>query len=289
MINIDSRTHVRGESVYVNDIPLREDTLFGVVFASPLAHGRIKSIDFSEALAMEGVEGIISVKDIKGENQIGGIIPDEELFADKTVDYIGMPIALVCARTQRIGKKALSKIKIDIEELSPIVTAREAFAAKKFIVPSRTFKIGDTDSEWRNCAHVIEGQAEMGGQEHVYLETQGAYAYPAENDCIKIHSSTQATKYVQRAAAKVLGIPMHKIEVDVNRIGGGFGGKEDQATPWACMAGLAAQTLKKPVKLVLSRAEDIRMTGKRHILRREFPFAIGEFPHQPFISRRNIK
>ena len=95
MINIDSRTHVRGESIYVNDIPLREDTLFGVVFASPLAHGKVKSIDFSEALQIDGVEGIISVKDIKGENQIGGIIQDEELFADKTVDYIGMPIALV--------------------------------------------------------------------------------------------------------------------------------------------------------------------------------------------------
>ena len=273
MINIDSRTHVRGESIYVNDIPPREDTLIGVVFASPLAHGRIKSIDFSEALQVDGVEGIISAKDIKGENQIGGIIQDEELVADKTVDYIGMPIALVCAKTGRAARKAASKIKVDIEELHPIVTAREAHAAKKFIVPSRTFKTGDTDSEWKNCAHVIEGQAEMGGQEHVYLETQGAYAYPMENDCLKIHSSTQATKYVQRAAAKVLGIPMHRIEVDVNRIGGGFGGKEDQATPWACLAGLAAYTLKKPVKLVLSRAEDIRMTGKRHPY--SFDFKLG--------------
>ncbi|MCX6553636.1 MAG: molybdopterin-dependent oxidoreductase [Candidatus Aminicenantes bacterium] len=273
MKNIDSRSHVRGESIYVNDIPVRQDTLFGVVLGSPVAHGKLHDIDFSEALKMDGVEAVISAKDITGENQIGSIIQDEELFADKEVHFVGMPVALVCAKTDAIARKALAKIKLDIEELRPILTAREAYAEKKFISPSRTFKIGSTDAMWEKCEHIIEGQAEMGGQEHVYLETQGAYAYMLENGSIKIHSATQATKHVQVGASVVLGIPMHKIEVDTNRIGGGFGGKEDQATHWGTLAALATNTLKKPLKLILSRADDFVMTGKRHPY--SFDFKLG--------------
>lgn len=273
MKNIDSRSHVRGESIYVNDIPVKEDTLFGVVMGSPVAHGKLLGIDFSEALNMEGVEAVITAKDIPGENQIGSIIQDEELFADQEVHFIGMPIALVCARSEALGRKALAKIRVDIEELTPILTARAAHAEKKFICPSRTFKIGDCEANWGKCAHVIEGQVEIGGQEQLYLETQGAYAYMLEGGAIKIHSATQAPKHVQLGASVVLGIPMHKIEVDTNRIGGGFGGKEDQATHWGTLAALAAYTLKKPLKLILSRADDFVMTGKRHPY--SFDFKLG--------------
>ncbi|RMD49459.1 MAG: xanthine dehydrogenase, partial [Ignavibacteria bacterium] len=104
----------------------------------------------------------------------------------------------------------------------------------------------------------------IGGQEHLYLETQAALAIPAEDGGIKIYSSTQGPTAVQRATAKVLGLPMNKVEVDVLRLGGGFGGKEDQATPFAAMAALAAVKLNGPVKLVLSRHDDLFITGKRH-------------------------
>ena len=98
----------------------------------------------------------------------------------------------------------------------------------------------------------------------MYLETQGCYAVPQENGSIKITSSTQGPTQVQKTAARVLGIPMHKIEIDVIRLGGGFGGKEDQATPWAVMAAVAVQHLNRPVKYMLNRHDDLRMTGKRH-------------------------
>ncbi|CAA0228578.1 Xanthine dehydrogenase, molybdenum binding subunit (fragment) [Tenacibaculum maritimum] len=98
----------------------------------------------------------------------------------------------------------------------------------------------------------------------MYLETQGCYAIPQENGTIKLISSTQGPTAVQKTAAKVLGIPMHKIEVDVIRLGGGFGGKEDQATPWAVMAAVAVQHLNRPIKYMLNRHDDLRMTGKRH-------------------------
>ncbi|MDR3672589.1 MAG: molybdopterin-dependent oxidoreductase [Holophaga sp.] len=273
MINIDSANHVRGRSIYVNDIPVMEGTLYGVVFGSPVAHGRLRSVDLSEALACPGVAAILTAKDIPGENQIGSILPDEELFADREVDFMGMPIALVLASSEDLANRARKRIKVDIEERPPLVTARAAHAAGSFICPPRTFEIGAVDAAWAECAHIVEGQAEMGGQEHVYLETQGTYAYPTENGGVKLHSSTQATKYVQRGVARVLGIPMHRIEVDTNRIGGGFGGKEDQATPWACLAALGAHLLDRPVKLVLSRADDMRMTGKRHPY--SFDFKLG--------------
>ena len=83
MKNIDSFTHVRGESLYVDDVNVREGTFHAVVFDSPEAHGIIKNIDYSKAEAHEGIERIFTYKDIPGENQIGGIFPDEPLFADK--------------------------------------------------------------------------------------------------------------------------------------------------------------------------------------------------------------
>ncbi len=273
MKNIDSSIHVRGESTYINDLPVLERTLYAAVFGSPVAHGKIRNLDLSEALGCEGVEAILTAQDIPGENQIGNILPDEELMADGEVHFRGMPVALVLARTEDLALRARKKIRVEIEELPPLVTARQAFEAKSFILPSRTFHLGDTENAWQDCAHIIEGQAEMGGQEHVYLETQASYAYPAENGGMKVHSSTQATKAVQRGISRVLGLPMHRIEVDTIRLGGGFGGKEDQATSFACLAAMGAQILKRPVKLVLSRADDIVMTGKRHPY--SFDFKIG--------------
>jgi len=85
-----------------------------------------------------------------------------------------------------------------------------------------------------------------------------------ENHGLRIHSSTQGPTHVQRTVARVLGIPMHCVEVDVIRIGGGFGGKEDQATTWATMVSLAAYLLNRPVKCILDRKDDMMMTGKRH-------------------------
>ena len=273
MKNIDAAIHVRGESLFVNDLPVLEGTLFGAVFGSPAAHGRIRSVDCSAALACEGVVAILRAGDVPGENQIGSILPDEELLADRDVHYRGMPIALVLARTEDLALRARKRIRVDIEPLPPLVSARQAHAAGSFICPARTFTLGAVEAAWPDCAHIVEGRADMGGQEHVYLETQASYACPAEHGGIMLRTSTQATRYVQRGVARVLGLPMHKIEVDTNRLGGGFGGKEDQATPWACLAALGAHLLRKPVKLVLSRADDILMTGKRHPY--SFDFKLG--------------
>ncbi|WP_440067352.1 xanthine dehydrogenase molybdopterin binding subunit [Tenacibaculum discolor] len=264
MKNIDSFTHVRGESLFVDDLMLRQDTLFGLVFDSPKAHGKIKSVDYSKAEALDGVVKIFTYKDVLGENQIGGIIPDEPLWAEDEVHFWGQPIAFIVAKSEAIAKKARALITIDIEELPVITTAKEAKEKGSFINAPRSFNLGNTLNAFSECEYVFEGETFSNGQEHLYLETQGCYAVPQENGNIKITSSTQGPTAVQKTAAKVLGIPMHKIEVDVIRLGGGFGGKEDQATPWAVMAAVAVQHLNRPVKYMLNRHDDLRMTGKRH-------------------------
>ncbi len=276
MKNIDSRGHVRGESIYLDDIPVLVGTLHGEVFDAPCAHGIIRKIDYSRAEKFPGVVGILTYKNIPGENQIGGIIPDEPLFAEKEIHFWGQPIALIVAETETIARAAKHLIKIDIDKLPVIVDPREARAKNSLIIPPRTFKIGDVGKAWEKCEYIVEGTADSEGQEHLYIETQGAYAYESENGSIRISSSTQGPTAVQRTTAKVLGVAMHKIEVDVIRLGGGFGGKEDQATSWAVMAALGVYVLKKPVKIVLHRQDDMRMTGKRHPYRSDFKIGLSK-------------
>jgi xanthine dehydrogenase large subunit len=262
--NMDIYRHVRGESVYLDDIPVLQNTLYAAVFDSPLAHGKIIAIDCSKAEKLPGVIKVFLAKDIPGQNQIGGIIPDEELLASTQVHFCGMPIALVIAEKESIARAATKLIVIQLEALPVITDPVIAKEKNELIVPPRTFKIGNVEDAWKDCTCVVEGKAITNGQEHLYIETQGAYAIPKENGQLLIHSSTQGPTAVQRTIARVLNLQMHQIEVDTVRLGGGFGGKEDQATTWAVLCALAALHLQKPVKISLHRMDDMRMTGKRH-------------------------
>ena len=264
MKNIDSRSHVRGESVYLDDIPLVEGTLYACVFDSPVAHGKLMSVRKSEAEMSDGVVRVITAEDLVGENQIGGIIPDEPLLASEEVHFQGMPIAIVLAESEELARRAARKITAGIEEHEPVLDPRVAAANNDLIVPPKKFKLGDAGVAFERCDYVFEGRADINGQEHLYIETQGAYAVPTENGGLKIYSSTQGPTAVQRAVCRVTGLAMHQVEVDVQRLGGAFGGKEDQANAWAAICAVGAQLTKRPVKYALHRMEDMRMTGKRH-------------------------
>jgi xanthine dehydrogenase large subunit len=114
MKNVDSKSHVRGESVYLDDVPLIQGTLFACVYDSPVAHGKLKSLDVSEAEKSKGVVKIITAKDLIGENEIGGILPDEPLLANTEVHFQGMPIALVLAETEeqaRASAKLIMRVR----------------------------------------------------------------------------------------------------------------------------------------------------------------------------------
>ena len=276
MKNIDSYTHTRGESIYLDDIPLVRGTLFAACFDSPIAHGKVLSIDTSEAEKCEGVARVLTYKDITGINQIGGIIPDEPLLAGHHVHFCGMPVALVLAETDEAARHAVKKVKVEIDALPVITGPREAAAQNELIIPPRTFRIGDSATAFANCDYVFEGSCDNNGQEHLYIETQGAYAVPQENGVIRVYSSTQGPTAVQRAVSKVTGLPMHAIEIDVTRLGGGFGGKEDQANTWAALCALGTHVTKRPVKYSLHRMEDMRMTGKRHPYSSDFKIGLNK-------------
>jgi xanthine dehydrogenase large subunit len=276
MRSYDSIQHVKGESKFVDDIPAPEGTLFASVYYSPIAHGKIKKLDFSNAIKVEEVISVISAADILGENQIGGIILDEELFASENVHYVGQPIALVIANDKFAAIKAAKLIDAKFEKLPPIFDPREAFEKGELIIPPKIFSLGNVNAEWEKCDYIVDGTVNSGSQEHLYLETQGSLAFPVEGGGVKIISSTQGPTTVQKIVSRVLNIPMNKIEVDVPRLGGGFGGKEDQATAWAVMSALAALKLSRPVKIILPRQDDMRMTGKRHPYSSDFKIGLNK-------------
>ena len=126
MRSIDIHDHVKGRSIYLDDIPLIQGTLFARVFTSNVAHGRIIKLDISKARDLEGVHKVLISSDITGINQIGGIIDDEPLMAENIVDFIGMPIALVLADSESIARKACKFIECEIEALEVITDPRIA-------------------------------------------------------------------------------------------------------------------------------------------------------------------
>ncbi len=260
----DPELHSRGESRFVDDLQIPEGTLHAAVVTSSLSHGILEELSTAKAEAAPGVRAVLTAVDIPGMNQIGTIIMDEPLLASNEVSFIGEPLAVVIADTPALAHQAAELVRPQIRKLQSITDPREAFARGMLIAPPVTFCIGDLDKSWEACDLIVKGRADSGGQEHLYLETQATLAIPMENGSLRLHSGTQGPTYVQRIAARVLGIPMNMVEVDVTRLGGAFGGKEDQATPWAVIAALGAYVTGRPVKLVLDRGEDMRLTGKRH-------------------------
>lgn len=262
--HVEAPLHVRGESEYVDDVTPPDGMLHAAIYGSPIAHGRLEHLDLSAATAHPDVHTVITATDVPGENVIGAIFLDEKSLADITVEYIGQPIAIVVAKTVEAAREAVHLIEGDFEELEVVVDPRVAHARGDFIAQPRTFRLGDVDSAWADCDIIVEGEVDIAGQEHLYLETNRARAYPEEGGRMRVASSTQSPYSVQKAVARVLGVAENLVEIDVRRLGGGFGGKEDQATYWAVLAALAAQVVGRPVELVLHRVDDLVMTGKRH-------------------------
>lgn len=274
MINRDAVLHLRGESLFTDDLALSQKPLAARVFCSGVAHGTMTRLDLTAARKLSGVVAVLSASDIPGENQIGGVIEDEPLFSEGELHFLGQPVALVIAEDIHTARQACNLIEMTVEERTAILDPREAADKGRFIAPPRTFSMGNTNAAWGECEVIVEGRVDSGGQEHLYLETQVAFAVPTEQGGVKVVSSTQAPTVVQRTVARVLGLPMHQVEVDVPRLGGAFGGKEDQATAWAVMAALGAFRLHRPVKLQLSRQDDLRYTGKRHPYSSDFKLGL---------------
>lgn len=256
--------NIKGQTRFVDDLTESVDCLQAAVRLSESGHGRILSISAEKALALDPSVMVITAKDLPGENQIGTNKDDEPVLPEDEWEYWGQPLVLVLAKTRSLARKAAAAVEIRSEALPVVVDPREAAKSGDLIMPSSTACCGDTAAAFAKCACVVSGRVDSGGQEHVYLETQGCWAEVREGGKVFVISSTQAPTGVQRAIARALGLPMNMVEVEARRLGGGFGGKEEQASYWACLAALGAWISHRPVKLYLNRREDMRATGKRH-------------------------
>jgi xanthine dehydrogenase large subunit len=264
MKNIDAELHSRGQSQFINDLPVPKGLLYAAPFVSPIAHGKISRINFEKALKIPGIVDIITASQIPGNNQIGVVSNDEPLLSEKDLFYIGQPIAIIIGTGLEVIKKAIHAIELDCFSHTANFCPRKARERGELLAPPRVFSLGDCDGAWSECDLIINKTFESGGQEHLYLETQIALAVPDDEDGVKVFSSTQSPSTTQEIIASVLDKGMHLVEVEVMRLGGAFGGKEEQATPWAAMACLAAIHTGHPVKIHLERDDDLRFTGKRH-------------------------
>lgn len=265
-----SRDHVRGRSVFLDDIPPSRNELLVDFLGSPVANGAIKSLDLEAARQIPGVVALLTWRDVPGCNLFGPIFEDEHFLAETRVSFQGEPVVVIAAETRAALRAAKAAIRLDIAEEAPITTIEAAIAAESFIGPPRAIARGDAGAALQSAPHAREGTLHIGGQEHLYLETQCALVVPGEGGHLTIHSSTQNPTETQNMTAKVLGLGMHQVVCVCKRMGGGFGGKETQATPPALMAGLVAQKTGRPARCVYDRHTDGRVTGKRHPFRARY-------------------
>jgi xanthine dehydrogenase large subunit len=256
--------HVTGAARYLDDIPNVPGTLEAALVLSPHPHARIKHIDLTRARGAAGVVAAVTAADIPGKNDIAPIRSDEPVLAAGLVEYEGQPVAAIAAATLDEARAAAKLVDVEYEILPAVLTVEEAMARESYVSPVQMMVRGDVEGALAGAPHRLSGELSCGGQDHFYLEGHIALATPGEAGDIQVWSSTQHPSEVQHGVAHLLGLSFNAVTVDVRRMGGGFGGKESQATIIAGIAAVLAWKARRPVKLRLPRDDDMRATGKRH-------------------------
>ncbi len=258
-----ARGHVTGEALYTDDLTGRfPELLHGYPVCSPHAHARVLVLDSSAALALNGVLTVLSHQDVPGENDCGSVRHDEPLFPSEVM-FHQQPVAWVLGETLEAARIGAGLVRVEYQVLPAVLTIAQAIEQGSFLSGPALLTEGDI-SQLHTCDMVFSGELEIGGQEHFYLETQCAVAFADEAGGITVHSSTQHPSETQEVVARVLGLARNQVTVECLRMGGAFGGKEVQANAYAAVAALGAWKTRRPVRVRLSRALDMALTGKRH-------------------------
>jgi xanthine dehydrogenase large subunit len=256
--------HVTGQALYIDDMPEPAGTLHVALILSPVAAGRLRKLDLAAVASAPGVVAVLGPRDIPGKNDVAPVGQNEPLFAFDQVDYAGQPLAMVVGETLDAARHAAERAVIDIEAGEAILDVETALARKAYVQAPQTLLRGDPDAALQSAPHKLTAEFSVGGQEHFYLEGQVAFALPGEDGDMVVHSSTQHPTEVQHICARLLGCDFNRVTAVVRRLGGGFGGKESNASWVAAAAALAANATGKPAKLRLPREIDMIATGKRH-------------------------
>ena len=263
----DSATkHVTGQAEYCDDILEPIGTLHAYLGVSDVAHANIKGMDLTAVKEMPGVVGVLTAKDIPGVNDISPTGQnDEPVFPTDKVQFYGQPLFAVIATTRDIARRAA---KLAVMSYDKLPHALDPIAAQDAGYPYVTAPLklerGNVLLAKMSTQNQIQGRMIVGGQDHMYLEGQIAFAIPGEDDDLIVHCSTQHPSEAQHMVALVMGIPNNAVTVNVRRLGGGFGGKESQMNLFCVVASIAAKKWNRAVKLRPDRDQDMTATGKRH-------------------------
>ena len=275
-----ARLHVTGEAAFTDDLPEPRGTLYAALVTSPVAHGELVGphggVDKAALLAEHGVVAVFTAEDIPGENNCGPIVHDDPFLATGEVRYLGQPVAVVVAREMLYAREAASRAQVNIRPLPALLTIEDALAAGSYVMPSKTLRRGDAAAAIAAAPRRLKGSTRTGQQEQFYLEGHITLAVPREDGQLTLYSSTQHPEGNQREAAAALNLAVKDIEVICRRMGGGFGGKEGNASIFSQSAALAAHKLGRPVKLRVGRDDDILITGKRHDFRIDYEVGFDE-------------
>jgi xanthine dehydrogenase D subunit len=279
----DGVLKVRGEFAYASDLWM-EGMLWGITLRSPHPFARIRDIDISPALAVDGVRAVLTASDVPGENRYGLELADQPVLADGTVRYQGEPVALIAADHPETARQAAKAIRVDYEVWEPVTDARAALGHPTWNM------LHDADAPTtgisREAAHlhpqgnlvrhlrlrrgeaeptadvVVVGEYEVGMQDQAFLGPEAGLAVPAEDGGVDLYVATQWLHADQRQVCSALALPPEKVRLTLAGVGGAFGGREDLSMHvHACL--LALRT-GKPVKMVYNRQESFFGHVHRH-------------------------
>ncbi|GHF63131.1 xanthine dehydrogenase D subunit [Amycolatopsis bartoniae] len=261
----DGIVKVRGEFAYSSDL-WHEDMLWGATLRSPHPYARITGIDLTEALAVPGVQAVLTHEDVPGVNRYGLDHPDQPVLAVDVVRYQGEPVALVAADHPETARRAMKRIKVSYEVLEPVTDAEKAVSGEApelhpggNVVRYVPIRHGNPDAR---AEVVVTGTYEVGMQDQAFLGPESGLAVPAEDGGIDLYVATQWLHVDQRQVVAALGLPEEKVRLTLAGVGGAFGGREDLSMQvHACL--LALHT-GKPIKMVYNREESFYGHVHRH-------------------------
>ncbi|HSB10037.1 MAG TPA: xanthine dehydrogenase family protein molybdopterin-binding subunit [Blastocatellia bacterium] len=263
----EGHAKLTGEARYIDDITV-DGMLFGKTIRSTVPRGRIRSIELDPTYDWSRIV-VADHRDIPGANYVALIENDQPLLVESEVYHCYEPILLIAAETKDLVEEAARHVRIDYEELSPVLTIEDSLACvetlhgtdnvfKRFLIGR-----GDIDRGFAAADRIVEGEYRVPHQEQLYIEPQGMIAIPGENE-MTVMGSMQCPYYVHKALKQLFNLSDENAIVIQTTTGGGFGGKEEYPSTIAAHAALLARKAGRPVKIIYDRAEDIASTTKRH-------------------------
>ncbi|MEI8255790.1 MAG: molybdopterin cofactor-binding domain-containing protein, partial [Deltaproteobacteria bacterium] len=269
-----------GDRPYVADMK-RDGMLHGALLLSPHARARLVALDVSAARALPGVHAVATAAEVPGERWYGILYEDWPGFiaVGEEARYVGDVIAAVAADDVATARRAVELIVATWEKLPAVLDPHESVKPgatrvnpKHDNVLSRSvIRRGDADASLANSAHVVSGTWQTQRIEHLFLEPESALAEPLPDGRMALYTQGQGIFDDHRQVARFLAMPEDKLYVELVPNGGAFGGKEDMSVQ--SQTALLAKLSGRPVKIVLTREESIRVHPKRHPI--EMHYTVG--------------